>query len=80
MDEKWEIDSANALLPVLENSDGGTIEVTQNGEVIATVTPKPKRDVAKARAAMERMLSRQINLNLAPGETIMDLINEGRKL
>jgi len=79
MDEKWEIDSANALLPVLENSDGGTIEVTQNGEVIATVTPKPKRDVAKAQAAMEALLALKIDLKLEPGETIRDLINEGRK-
>ena len=79
MDDKWEIDSGNQLLPVLENAAGAPIEVTRDGEVIATVTPKPKRDVAAARAAMERLLALKIDLKLAPGETIKDIINEGRK-
>ena len=79
MDDKWEIDSGAPLLPVLENAEGAPIEVTRHGEVIATVTPKPKRDVASARKAMERLLSLRIDLKLAPGETIKDILNEGRK-
>ncbi|WEK05437.1 MAG: hypothetical protein P0Y65_04040 [Candidatus Devosia phytovorans] len=79
MDDKWEIDSGNQLLPVLESADGGAVDITRNGEVIATVTPRPKRDVAKARKAMDDLLALSVDLKLEPGETIMDLINEGRK-
>ena len=79
MDETWEVDKDSTLLPLLENADVHSIAITRNGEVIGTVHPPRKDDPVAARAAMEKILSLNFNLNLAPGETIKDLINEGRK-
>lgn len=79
MDDKWEIDSGNALLPVLEHANGGSIQITREGEVIADVIPRPKPNEMTPRQAMEHLLSLKVDLGLKPGETIKDLINEGRK-
>ena len=79
MDETWEVDKDSTLLPLLEKADGHSIAITQNGEVIGKVVPTAKRDPEKAKAAMEAILALNLKLNLAPGETIMDWIREGRR-
>jgi antitoxin (DNA-binding transcriptional repressor) of toxin-antitoxin stability system len=77
--ERWEIDSDSSLLPIIEKAGSETIDVTRDGEVIAQIIPSPRHDRAAASAAVKKLLSLQIDLKLAPGETIKDLIVAGRK-
>ena len=79
MDDKWEIDSDSSLLPILQKSEGASIDIVSNGKVLGHITPSLRPNRAAAKAAMERLLALNINLNLEPGETIKDLINDGRK-
>jgi antitoxin (DNA-binding transcriptional repressor) of toxin-antitoxin stability system len=77
--ERWEIDSDSSLLPILEKAGGSAIDITRNGEVIGKIVPHAHHDRTAAQAAVSRMLSLKVDLRLSPGETIKDLINEGRK-
>lgn len=81
MDDRT-LEATDALEPLLEMIQGGeTVVITRDGKAIATVTPQPPVDRALALAAAERIRQRRkgVTLGLAPGETIKDLINEGRK-
>ena len=77
--ERWEIDPDNSLLPILEQAGDQPIEIIRNGEVIGRILPSVPHNRSDAMAAVEQLLSLKIDLKLAPGETIKDLINEGRK-
>ncbi|WP_375452668.1 hypothetical protein [uncultured Devosia sp.] len=79
MDERWEVERDSTLIPLLERAGTNPIEVTRNGEVVARIVPMPKRDIAKSRAAAAALRNLSAGLNLGPGLTIKDLINEGRK-
>lgn len=81
MDEKWEVDRDSTLLSLLDRVDAGeTVHVTRNGTVVAELTAvRPRRNVAKAKAAAERIRELRKGFTLGPGLTIKELINEGRK-
>ena len=81
MDEKWEVQPQSDLDQLIDRiSQGESVELTREGKTVARIVPAVS--VAKnadAKAAMEKLLSLNFNLNLVPGETIKDLINEGRE-
>ena len=77
--ERWEIDPDSSLLPILDQAGDHPIDITRNGEVIGRILPSIPHNRSDARAAVEQLLALKIDLKLAPGETIKDLINEGRK-
>ena len=76
--ERWEIDPDSSLLPLLEQAGDQPIDITRNGAIVGKIIPKPVHDRKAAQRAMEALLAMP-GLQLAPGETIKDLINEGRK-
>lgn len=66
------------LLDLVEQ--GGEVVITRGGRAVARLVPSaPKRDVAAAQAAAQRMLDRSRDVTLGPGVTLRDLIEDGRR-
>ena len=76
--ERWEIYPDSSLLPLLEQAGNQPIDITHNGAVVGQIILKPGHDRNAAQVAMKELLAMP-GLKLAPGETIKDLINEGRE-
>ncbi len=53
--------------------------ITKRGKPVAQIVPTEDARRERARLAVERLRSMRGVLELAPGETIRDLINEGRR-
>lgn len=70
---------AKTHLPALLNfvAKGREVIITKHGQSIARLVPMEKPVDRKALVA--RLLAFRGSLKLAPGETIKDLVNEGRK-
>jgi prevent-host-death family protein len=81
MDDKWEFRPGSDFAEVIDKVEHGeTVEVVHGGRVVARVVPvEHERDVAKAQAAMERILELGKGVTLGPDLTIKQLIDEGRK-
>ena len=95
MDEKWEVQPQSDLAELVDRvAHGESVELTLKGKTVARIVPAvsakdtpPNSEAlselgggnADAKAAMKKLVSLNFNLELAPGQTIKDLINEGRK-
>jgi len=77
--DRWEIESDSTLLPILDKAGGNPIDIVRDGEVVGQIVPNARHDRDNAQAAVRKLLSLRVDLKLAPGETISDLINEGRR-
>jgi prevent-host-death family protein len=62
-----------------EAAAGRTTIITKRGSPIAKIVPIEEGRLERARFAVERLRAMRGALKLAPGETIRDLINEGRR-
>lgn len=58
---------------------GKTTVITKRGKPVAKIVPTEEARRERARLAVERLRAMRGVLKLAPGETIRDLIYEGRR-
>ncbi len=60
-------------------SRGESISITKHGKTMAVMTPPARPRKRSARQLMELFLEKTKHTRLGKGETIKDLINEGRQ-
>ena len=65
------------LLAAVEN--GEEVTITKHGRPVARLVPFARHDQARVAAAIAELRELRRHVRLAPGESVKDLVDEGRR-